>query len=176
MDLNKFIPKKFKHLPNWSVGKNFLLFKKIQNIPVLKIEDNIVYVFLDLRIKKEMVALIQHLDNLGVDFYFTHPDFSNPGEEWNEREVIHHYFMCWADSKFHKEIKKIEFDFIGNLSKWVKEFSSFELLKDTYNEFLKVVNRNWNDFYAQKQMWDYPEHIREEFRTLWREIQINNIL
>jgi hypothetical protein len=38
------------------------LFRKIHNIPVLKIEDEIVYVFLDLRIRKEMVALINHLD------------------------------------------------------------------------------------------------------------------
>jgi hypothetical protein len=176
MDLNKFIPNKFKHLPNWSVGKNFLLFRKIHNIPVLKVEDDIVYVFLDLRIRKEMVALIDHLQELDVEFYFTHPDFSNPGEEWNEKEVILHYFRCWADSKFHKEVRKIEFDFIKNLSTWVRDFSSFELLKLTYDEFLKVVNKKWYDYYAQKDVWDYSEYIREEFRTLWREIQINNIL
>jgi hypothetical protein len=176
MDLNKFIPNKFRHLPNWSVGKDFLLFKKIHNIPVLKIEDEIVYVFLDLRIRKEMVALIKHLDELDIEFYFTHPDFSNPAEEWNEKEVIWHYFRCWSDSKFYKEIKKVEFDFIGNLSDWVKEFSSFELLKSIYDEFLKVVNKKWYDYYSQKDVWMYSEYIREEFRTLWREIQINNIL
>jgi len=176
MELHKFIQNKFRHLPNWSVGKDFLLFKKIHNIPVLKIEDEIVYVFLDLRIRKEIVALIKHLDELEVEFYFTKPDFSNPGEEWNEKEVILHYLRCWSDSKFHKEVRKIEFDFIENLSTWVRDFSSFELLKLTYDDFLKVVNKKWHDYYTQKDVWDYSEYIREEFRTIWREIQINNIL
>ncbi len=176
MDLNKFIPKKFRHLSNWSVYKDFLLFKKIQNIPVLYVDEDIVYVFLDLRIKKEMIALINHLDDIGVEFYFTHPDFSNPGEEWNEKKIILQYFRCYSDLKFHKELKKIEFDFIQNLTFWTKKFSSFELLKSTYDEYLKVVNKKSFDFYTQKEMCDFPEQIREEFRTLWREIQINNIL
>ena len=81
------------------------------------------------------------LDKLGVEFYFTHPDFSNPGEAWNEKEVIRHYFRCWSDSNFHKDCKKIEFDFIKNLTNWVNDFSSFELLKLTHDEFLKVVNK-----------------------------------
>ena len=169
-------PDKFRHLPNWSVGKHYLFFKKTHKLPVLKVEDGVVYVFLDLRIRKEMIALIQHLDKLGVEFYFTHPDFSNPGEEWNEKQIIWHYFRCWSDSKFHKDCKKIEFDFVGNLSKWVKNYSDFELLKFAYDDYLKVVNKKWHNFYTNKEMFDYSEYIREEFRTLWREIQINNIM
>jgi hypothetical protein len=176
MDFYKLIPKKFRHLPNWSTNKKYLLFKKIHNIPVLYVEDNIVFVFLDLRIRKEIIAIIKHLNDIGVDFYFTHPDFSNPSEEYSERDVIYHYLRCWADQKFHKEVNKINFDFVNNLTNWVKNYSSFQLLKTMYDDFLKVVNRKWHDYYSQKEVWDYSEEIREEFRTLWRDIQINNIL
>ena len=39
-----------------------------------------------------------------------------------------------------------------------------------------AVEKKWYDYWSKKDTWDYSEEIREEFRTLWREIQINNIL
>ena len=132
--------------------------------------------FLDLRIQRQVVDLIHHLENSKIKFYFTHPEFSNPGEEFNIDKIPLHCFRCYADPKFYKSIKKIDFDFIKNLVNFTKEFSDFETLLLNFKIVQKEVGKKWYDYYSKKDIWNYSEEIREEFRTLWREIQINNIL
>jgi hypothetical protein len=176
MDLYKLIPKKQRHNRDWSVGKDYVFFKKLHNVPLCYFKDGIVWVFLDLRIQRQVVDLIHHLENSNLKFYFTHPEFSNPGEEFNINKIPLHCFRCYADSKFYKSIKKIDFDFIENLVSFTKEFSDFETLLLNFKIVQKEVGKKWYDYYNKKDIWDYSEEIREEFRTLWREIQINNIL
>lgn len=178
MHLYKLIPKKQRHNREWSVGKDYVFFKKLHNVPLCYFEDGIVWVFLDLRIQRQVVDLISHLEKSNLKFYFTHPEFSNPGEEFEINKIHLHYFRCYADPKFYKSIKKINFDFIKNLVNFTKEFSDFETLLLNLKIVQKEVGKKWYDYYSKskKEIWDYPEEIREEFRTLWREIQINNIL
>ncbi len=176
MDLYKLIPKKQRHNRDWSVGKDYVFFKKMHNIPVCYFEDDTVWVFLDLRIQRQIVELIDHLQNSTLKLYFTHPEFSNPGEVFDIKKIPLHYFRCYADPKFHKSINKIEFDFIKNLVNFTKEFSDFETLHANFKIVHKEVSKKWYDYFSKKDIWDYPEEIREDFRTLWREIQINNIL
>lgn len=176
MDLNKLIPTKQRHNRDWSVTKQFVLFRKLHNIPVCYIEDDIVWIFLDLRIRRQIVDLIKHVIGLKVKFYFTHPEYSNPGQDIENDKIPLHYFRCYADAKLYKDLNKIDFDFISNVVQFTKEFSDFETLKKSFYQVQKEVNKNWYDYYSQKHIWDYPDYIREEFRTLWREIQINNIL
>ena len=59
MDLNSIIPDKNDR--NYSVNKNFLMYKKYQNIPLCFIEDGIFYVFLDKRISKAVIKLVKNL-------------------------------------------------------------------------------------------------------------------
>ncbi len=80
MELFRFIPKKVRSSSEWSNNGKYVLYKKIHNLPVLYVEDDTVYVFLDLRIINQVILIVKHLQELGVEFYFTHPDFSNPGE------------------------------------------------------------------------------------------------
>lgn len=176
MDLNKLIPNNQKHNRDWSVTKKYVLFKKLHNIPVCYFEDDIVWIFLDLRITRQVIDVIKHLENLDIKFFFTHPEFSNPGQVFEINRIPTHYFRCFADAKFHKSVTKIKFDFIKNLVDFTKLYSNFETLKISFDKVQKEVNRHWYDYYSQKEIYDYSEEIREEFRTLWREIQINNIL
>jgi hypothetical protein len=51
-----------------------------------------------------------------------------------------------------------------------------ELLKPVYEKVNKSIQRGYYDYYHKKDVYEYGYDIREEFRTLWREIQINKIL
>lgn len=176
MDLYKLIPKNQRHNREWTIGKDYVFFKKLHNIPLCYFRDGIVWVFLDLRIQRQVVHLISHLENLNIKFYFTHPEFSNPGQIFDMNKISLHCLRAYADSKFYKSIRKIDFDFIKNLVNFTNEFSNFDTLLFNFKIVQKEVNRRWYDYYAKKDYWNYSDETREEFRTLWREIQLNNIL
>ena len=69
-----------------------------------------------------------------------------------------------------------DFDLLKNLTEWVYKYSDIKLLKIRFDYVLSEVNSNWYDYYSNKRIFDYNDEIREEFRTLWRDIQINQIL
>ena len=71
---------------------------------------------------------------------------------------------------------KLNFDYIGNLVEWVKEENKFPELKKIYDEVKKEVERSWYDWPNKGKVYQYPEHIREEYLTIWRDIQISLIL
>jgi len=176
MELYKLIPKKQRHSSDWSVIKSYVMFKKLHNIPICYIENDIVWIFLDLRIQKQVIDIISHLNDLDVKFYFTHPEFSNPGQEFDVEKILLQYFRSYADRKFNKNLNKINFDIIKNLVEFTNEFSDFNSLKKCFQVVKKEVNLKWTDWYSRKDIYDYPEEIRQEFDILWREIQINNLL
>jgi hypothetical protein len=75
-----------------------------------------------------------------------------------------------------ESFNKIDFDYIGNMVEWVKEESKFEILKKIYDDLKKEVDRNWYDWSSKDKIYEYPENIREEYLTIWRDIQISLIL
>lgn len=175
MELNDLIP---DNSPNWSVKNDFLMFKKIQNIPICFISnEDIVYVFLDMRIHKQVLKLTSLLVDKEIEFYFTIPELSDPGgvENLNDTTILH-YLNSYSKKEFFKGFRKINFDLIYNLVKWCEKENCFDLLKSNYDYLLKKVNhQNWN-FYSNTKTYVYDEEIREEFRTMYREIIISKIL
>jgi hypothetical protein len=173
MDLNSLIP---DNSDKWSV-KRFLMFKKYENIPVCFIDGDIVYVFLDNKIPKQIIKITQHLLNLGVEFYFTTPEFSNPsGVDDIENKVISHYLMSYIQKEFFFGFREIEFDLIHNMVKWTEKENCFDLVKPNYEYITKKVNNKYFDYYANKEYEDYVKEIREDYKTLYRDIQISKIL
>ena len=132
MDLNNLIPEKFRplHNPTWFVKGRFVMFKKYENIPVCFVEDEVVYVFLDNRVTNTIVKLVKHLISLGVEFYFTTPEFSNPKgiieEDYNDK-VIKHYLYSHAQVEFFDGFRNIDFDLIDNMVKWTEKENCFEI-------------------------------------------------
>ena len=175
MELSDLIP---DNSSNWSVRNDFLMFKKIQNIPACFISnDDIVYVFLDVRIYKQVLKLTSSLVDKKVEFYFTIPEISNPGgvEDLNDTTILH-YLSSYSKKEFFNGFRKIDFDLIYNLIKWTEKENCFDLVKSNYEYMLKRVNhQNWN-YYTNKKTFSYSEDIREEFRSLYRDIQISKIL
>ena len=92
MDLNNLI---LDNTGNWSVKGNFLMYKKLQNIPMCFIEDGIYYLFLDVRLPNQVLKLTKAVMKLGVEFYFTTPEYSNPKVEIDDNLVISHYLFAY---------------------------------------------------------------------------------
>ena len=86
MELNDLIP---DNDSIWIIKKNYLMVKKLENIPLSYIKDNVVYVFLDAKIPKYVIKLVKHLININANFYMNSPLCSNPsGIEDYKEEII----------------------------------------------------------------------------------------
>lgn len=173
MDLNKIIPNN----DNWSVSKGIIYFKKMQKIPVCILGDEVL-VILDNKIPKQVIELVKNLMKAGVEFYFTVTGAENPSGILDyKKEVIRNYLYSYANIKFYLGFNKIGFDLIKNLIDWSDKNDAWYLVKPIYEVVnKKIINHSYFDFYTQKEIYDYSFEIREEFRTLWREIQINKVL
>ena len=175
MELNNLIP---NNNQSWSVKGDFLMFKKIQNIPVCYISnEDLVYVFLDARINKQVISLIKHLMSINVNFFLTTPEASDPAGvlDLNEK-VIRHYLISYAKLEFFNGFKKIDFDLVDNLVKWTEKENCYDLIKNIYLSVLKRINHQSWDYYTNKKHFDYCQEIRDEFQSLYRHIQISKIL
>jgi hypothetical protein len=153
------------------------MFKKYENIPICFIEDNIIYILLDNKIQKAVIKLTKEFVKLGYEFYFTTPLLSNPAfkiENLNNI-VINHYLFSYFQVGFFKGFKKINFDLIENMVNWCRKENCIDLIKENYKSLGGLVNKSQIDWYSQKKEYDYCEEIREEYKTLYREIQINII-
>lgn len=180
MDLNDIIPYKYRQSNDckWTVSGKFLRYRHFENIPVAYIKDDYVYVLLDARISKKIVEVIKHLIKLNVCFFFTSPKISNPrGIEDFTNETIRHCLYSYANKNFYHQFKKIpDFDFIKILVKWCIINDCVDEIKNNFDYISEIVSRNFYDYYSKSYLNEYDSEIREEFISLWREIQINMIL
>lgn len=173
MELNDLIP---DNSENWLIGK-FLFYRKLEKIPVCFIENDIVYIFLDAKIIKAMFKLIKFLLKKNIIFYFTTPELSNPkGIENYHDKVITHYLRSYSNIEIYRNFKKIDFDLISNMVKWTETENCFDLVKKNYESVLKKVNRKSYNYYSKRDDHEYSEEIRDEFNSLYRDIQINKII
>ncbi len=178
MELSSIIPKKYKHLDNWKIKSKTLMFKNYQYIPLCFIsDDNDIYIYLDLRLKKQIIELTKELMNNRYKFFFTIPDLSNPSRVFDyEDKVIKNYLLMYANSYFYVNFNKIGFDLIKNMVDWAIKNNCYDLIKDNFDSVLKEVNRKYYDYYSKTNIYSYSEEIRKDFQTLYREIQINQII
>jgi hypothetical protein len=174
MELNDLIPDKSS---NWLVRKKQLIFVSLVNLPMCYIDNEIVYVYLDNNnLHKPTLKLVSHLIKLKVEFYFLPPSFSHPAAIKYENHVISHYFTSYSNEKYFYGFDKIGFDLIRNLVKWCQKENCIPLIKECYDSVNKKIQRPWYDYYQRKDVYEYDQNIREEFKSLFRQIQINQIL
>lgn len=175
MDLNDLIP---DNSHSWTINKSYLLYKKCGiNIPMCTIEDNCVYVFIDnSAIHKPFLKLINHLIKLDIEFYFYPPTYSHPGTVIDYNNIIYHYFITYANKNFNDGFDKIEFDFIENLSKWCKKENCFNLVRENHLKVQKKIQKSWYNYYSKSDEYDYSEYIRDVFKSLYRHMQVSQII
>ena len=172
MDLNSIIPNDDR----WSYNNGIIYFKKLQKIPILVLIEDIPHILLENKIPKQVIQLTSILMNSGLEFYFTTLASNPSGVLDYKREVITSYFNSYSNFKFLRGFNKIEFDLIKNLIEWVDKNDANELLKPVYEKINKSIQMGYYDYYQKKDIYGYGYDIREEFRTLWRDIQISKIL
>lgn len=179
MELNRLIPLKF--IPDigcdWVVRGKYLMYKKIEHIPVAFIENDIVYVFLDNRIPRQILKITKWiLDNHNIEFYFTTPELSSPKYQMNYYDIVKHYLFSYTQEHFFEEFEKIGFDLIKNMVDWCIKNNCTEIIKECYDDINKKVQKGHYDYWSNKTEYNYNQKIREDFSTLYRDIQINQIL
>lgn len=174
MELNDLLPSG----GGWRIKNDFIMFHKLENLPICYIgSDEVVYVFLDNRIPKEVLKFTKNLLKLGVNFFFTTPKASNPkGVDNLNYEIVKHYLFSYANPKFFYGFSKLDFDLIDNMVKWTEYASCFELVKPAYEKINKKVHSRYHDYYANRYVYEYDEVIRENFNGLYRHIQISKII
>lgn len=156
-----------------------IYFKKVYHIPVCTKIDNIIYVFLDVRVYKEVLSLVKHLKKLKLEFYFLPTEMANPkgiDESKFYDKIVYNYFYMYIKKEFYYGFKKINFDYYNNLCKYVVKENLQHLLKENYDMILKEVGRNWYDYYRKERYYEYNEDIRNEYKHIWRDIRINLVL
>jgi hypothetical protein len=176
MILSELIP---NNSDNWSFDDNFIYWKKYQKIPICFIDNDIVYVFLDNRLPKPVIKLVSFLTDKKLKFYFTIPELSNPSgvfEEDYHQLVIRQYLFSYSQKEFFYGFEKINFDLIKNLTDWTIENNCFNKIKPIFDSIKKTVLRKNYDWYSKKENFDYDLKIREDFQSLYRQIQINQII
>lgn len=174
MDLDNIIPNNGE----WKVSKNRVFKKNIAWIPIFDIVDNLIYIFLDIRMSKDILKVVKNLQKKDIEFYFISPLFADPGfkGEFNENN-INNYLRSYSKSQFYDGFEKIEFDFIGNLIEYCKKENCIELVKDIYLIINKEVQAKFWDHFVNKQFFRIErEDIRETFNQLYRDIQLQQIL
>jgi len=174
MELSKIIPTNNE----WKVSKDRVFKKNIAWIPVFDIvDDNLIHIFLDLRMSKDILRLVKNLKKTDINFYFISPLFADPGfkGEFNETNITN-YIRNYSKHQFYDGFEKIEFDFIGNLVDYCKNENCIELVKDIYFKInIEVQRKSW-DHYSNIQYYVIREDIRETFNQLYRDIQLQQIL
>ena len=177
MELYELIP---NNSTNWSVSSDFLFWKKYQRIPVCFIDvDKTVHIFLDNRIPKPVIKLTKFLIEKNIKFYFTTPELSHPSGIYEDEYVdilIKHYLLSYANKDFFNGFNNINFDLMKNMTDLLNKIGCIDKIKPIFDLVQKEVLRKGHDWYARVDYYDYNKAIREEFQTLYRQIQINQII
>lgn len=174
MVLDNFIPNKNQ---NWVVNKGQVLYKNYGiNVPILYIENDIVYVYLDNSIHRPVIQMISYLLKSKVKFYLVPPSWSHPADERLLKSMILHYFRSYSNKHFFYGFLKINFDLIQNLVDFCKQENCIPLIKECYDEVNKVIQKRYYDYYVKKMIYSYPDDIVEAFVGLYRDIQISLLL
>jgi len=174
MGICKFIP---VNNESWVVNNDTIYFRKYGLIPVLKKIDGIYFVSLDRRVTKQVIKMIQKLEESNQEFLLC--DRLSISEKHIYREdlprIINNYLMAIGDDVFFKFITKTEFDYINNLTNFLEKFKGYEIFKNRY-DYLKEnhFHKTWMDWYTRKEYWNVKnEEIRDYFSIFERQVKLN---
>ena len=179
MNINTIIPNtsnwKVKPVKGYGGLKAQRVFKhSLAWFPIMDVYDDYTLIFLDIRWSKDIIDIVSKIE---TDFYFISPLYSDPGHYKEEDDLYHqnnikNYLVNYSKSKFFHGFQKVEFDLINNLVKYCKKWDCLLLLKDIYDEVNRMVQLSSYDYYQNKNFYEHPTEIREEFGGLYRQIKL----
>jgi hypothetical protein len=176
MDLND-LPRKYE----WSFRKDLLLVKNIAWLPVACIHEKNVDIYLDIRLHKQILCLMKYLMKIKSKIFFLSPLLANPRFTITEEEAldynIDNYLTNYSQPQFFDGFKKLNFDFIENFIEFCIKENSEHLIKDIYLRVNSKVQRSYYDYHQNRNLFLVErEDIRDTFNSLYREIQIYQLL
>jgi len=174
MNIEEIIPNSNK----WKISKGIAYVKYLAWIPIIDTRKGYIEIFFDVRLMKYILKLIPKID---TEFYLISPLLSNPVNAKMLDEEIHrvnikNYLSNYANPRFFRDFQKIEFDLITNLILYCKKFDTMLLVKESYDEVNSEVQRKGYDWYLNKEFYDTPVEIRDEFSGLYRQIKLAELL
>jgi hypothetical protein len=132
---------------------------------------------LDGKCHKAILKLTKKIMKMDVEFYFTTPLLANPKSIENlNQKVVENYIHSYTNKHFFYGFKDIDFDLIHNMVKWTEKEDCFDLVKEIYDNYQKLVNQEYYDYYSNRSFYPYDEEIRQVFVGLYRDIQISKLL
>lgn len=166
--------------------KNRVYAHNMAWIPIFEVEDGQIWVYLDYRVSKYILKVVKKFTEYGVDFLFISPQFSNPKKRRImdfHQQNLHEYLGNFKIEAFYYGFKKIDFDLVGNLVKYINKFDIFSyeldgetgyLIKEILDEINSEVQQKWVMSGSKFVEWSVPDpEIRERYQNLWREIKLS---
>lgn len=178
MNLSTLIP---DNSNKWVIQKDYLMVYKYAKIPIAFIDDkDNVVLFLDNKVRKDLLRLISHLQKLEIPFIFYSPVFQNP-KKVDEMEFhtvnIKNYLFSYSDEFFYDGFHKINFELTHNLIAYCNRYDCFELVRPIYDQVNKHVQKVDQDWYSMQMIYNVKrEDIRDTFNSLYRDIQLSRIM
>lgn len=166
---------------DYEVRDNGMLYYRYKGIllPMAYLSlDGQAYIFLDIKISRQVIKVIREAQKKNIKFFMAYPDDADPSgvTDWKEK-TIKHYLTTHINPVWRKTVEKIDFDLVKNMCDWIVENDCLDVVKDVYDGMTKSVFYHYTDYFSgMREVWTYPEDVRTEWSTLWREIQINTIL
>ena len=174
MDIDKFLPNQSS---NWCVKHDTIYYLKGGYIPVLKKIDGILFISLDQRITKQIIKMIEKLTNLNESFLLCDRLTIDEKHIYKQdlSRIIDNYLYSLSDETFFRFIKNSDFDYLGNLAKFLDTFRVHKLFKYRY-EYLKKnhYHKKWIDWYTRRNYWTVKNgEIRDYYSVLERQVKLN---
>ena len=178
MNLSEIIP---DNSQKWIIQKDYLMIQKYAKIPIAYLNDREkVNIFLDIKIRKEILLLVKHLMKLEIPFIFICSVFQNP-KKVDEQEFhflnIKNYLLSYSNAEFYDGFHRIGFDLPKNLTEYTDYYNCFEIVRGVYDEINIQVQKKYDDYYSNQTVYNVKrEDIRDDFNSLYRDIQLSRIL
>lgn len=174
MDLSKIIPQNDKR---WIVSKNIIYIDYFAKIPILIKNGDDIWVYMDLKIFKYVLKLIQILEKEKINFLFKSTsiffDHKFDEDDIHARNLAH-YLLNIANPIVYDGVEKIGFDYTNNLTNYLVSYECYDTFKEVYKSISKRLLSKSYDYWTNKEVYETKrEDIRNYIASLEREIKIN---
>jgi len=173
MDLYKIIPQN----NNWTISKNIVYVNYIARIPILIKNGNDVWVYLDIKVLKHVLKIVDILNKNNINFLFKSTSIFFD-HKFREDEIhnlnLNYYISNISNPMVFDGMQKIGFDYTKNLTSYLIKYECYDIFKSVYKKQSKRLLSKDFDYWSNKEFFiTKREDIRSYISSLEREVKIN---
>lgn len=177
MNLNRLIPDSKDH---WIIKNNIIYVHYHAKIPIVVVEDEVIWVYIDSKIRKYVLQMVSHLIESNIEFLFRCPSifFHNHLTDGELSTInLESYMSHLIDDKFYYGFEKMGFDFVENITNYLVKFEAFEVFKPIIDKYKLKASKKEYDYFTNKEIYIINnEEIREFVMSLERDIKLNLLI